>query len=322
MQWIACSLALLAANAAEPAVAISGSAQQAVSTNFIVHSRHPGHDARQVAEHCERWRTKLQRYWRDAESDAWSPKCEVVVHAGSRGYLAAVGAGASQTFGSSLIQFGKDQQVARRLIDFRGDSLHGLAAVPHEMTHVILADCLGGRQPPRWADEGMAILADSHEKQLLHERDLSQGLAARGAFRIHELLTLDAYPHPSRIPAFYGQSASLTACLAKRDDPAKFVEFLRRSLDQGYDQALRDIYHLDNIAQLERLWQDQRLAWQSGYHGVRLAIADAAANATRGAECNSPLASRLPAAVVIDGSARNWARHVRRHLLDDWPHLG
>jgi hypothetical protein len=265
-------------------IAITGTHSHAVSENFVVRSQHPAHDARQVAEHCEAWRAKLQRYWCPAERDAWTPKCDVVVHSNSSSYLASAGAGATRTFGSSLIQFGKDRQVARRLIDFRGDRSEGLAAVPHEMTHVILADLLGGRQPPRWADEGMAILADSQAKQVLHERDLTQGLASRTAFRIQELMTLDAYPHPSRIPAFYGQSASLTACLAKRDDSAKFIEFLQRSLDHGYDQALRDVYQLDNIAQLERLWHDQRLAWRSGYHGVRLAIDDVADQPTHGAE--------------------------------------
>jgi hypothetical protein len=237
-----------------------------------------------VAEHCEQWRAKLQRYWCTAERPAWDSKCQVVVHASSRSYLSAVGSGAGATFGSSLIQFGENKTVARRQIDFRGDSPHGIAAVPHEMTHVILADLLDGRQPPRWADEGMAILADSHEKQLLHERDLNHGVATRAAFRVAELMTLDTYPQPSRVPAFYGQSASLTACLAKRDDPARFVEFLRRSFDGGYDQALREVYHLDNIAALERLWQDQRLAWRSGYHGVRLAIDDAAAKDARRTE--------------------------------------
>jgi hypothetical protein len=113
---------------------------------------------------------------------------------------------------------------------------------------------------------------------LLHERDLTHGLANRMAFRVAELVTMESYPHPSRMAAFYGQSASLTACLAKRDDPAKFVEFLRRSLDDGYDKALRDVYHLDNIAELEQMWQGQRLAWKSGYHGIRLAIDDATAN--------------------------------------------
>lgn len=286
-----CSLALLATGempaAAEPlksTVEATGGQWHAASANFIVRNFHASQDARKIAEHCERWRSKLQKYWIAERQDAWEAKCEVVVHANSASYLAAVGAGARQTFGSSLVKFGSQKQVTRRLIDFRGDSAHGLAALPHEMTHVVLADLLDGRQPPRWADEGMAILADSHEKQLLHERDLTHGLANRTAFRVTELVTMESYPQPSRIAAFYGQSASLTACLAKRDDPAKFVEFLRRSLDEGYDKALRDVYHLDNIAELEQLWRDQRLASSSGYHGVRLAIDDTATANTKSAE--------------------------------------
>jgi hypothetical protein len=286
MLWVVCTLAAFSATPASSeraddhslaAANTENTFWEATSENFIVHSRHPAHDARQVAEFCERWRAKLQRHWCAEERASWEPRCEVVLHPDIRSYLSAVGAGASQTFGSSLIQFASGKgaagkQVSRRLIDFRGDSAFGLAAVPHEMTHVVLADLLDGRQPPRWADEGMAILADSREKQLLHERDLASGLAGRTAFRVTELLTLESYPAPSRIPAFYGQSASVTALLVQRDDPAKFVEFLRRSFDQGYDQALRDVYHIRNLADLERLWHDQRFAWKGGYHGVRLAL--------------------------------------------------
>ncbi len=295
MLWIACSLALLAAPTdsqptGQPATyAVLGCQWQATSANFTVRNFSALHDARKVAEHCERWRAKLQKYWTAAEQEPWSSKCEVVVHAGIGTYLNAVGQGGRQTFGSSLIKFDDAKQVARRLIDFRGDSPLGLAAVPHEMTHVILADLLDGRQPPRWADEGMAMLADTHEKQMLHERDLTNGLANRAAFRVAELLTIESYPAASRIPAFYGQSASLTACLAQRDDPAKFVEFLRRSLDGGYDQALRDVYKIDNIAALETLWHSHRqsLAQRnsgSAFHGVRLAIDEAVLGAALRAE--------------------------------------
>jgi hypothetical protein len=305
MNWLFCSLVLLAAGdpaAENPAVppaespaaladserhapsVVQGTQWQATSENFTVRNQHPSHDARQIAEHCERWRTKLQKYWTASRQPAWSSRCEVVVHANSASYLSVVGQGGRQTFGSSLVKFAPDKTVAKRLIDFRGDHVHGLAAVPHEMTHIVLADLLDGRQPPRWADEGMAILADSHEKQLLHERDLTQGLSARIAFRVTELMSVEAYPHPSRMAAFYGQSASLTACLAKRDDPARFVEFLRRSLDDGYDKALRDVYHLQNIAELEKLWHEQRIAWRGGYHGVRLAIDEAATSHNRLAE--------------------------------------
>jgi hypothetical protein len=289
MLWIACSLAMFGASSdgccAEPAAtSISGDQWQATSANFSVRSHHPAHDARKVAEYCEHWRARLQRYWIASEQDPWAVKCDVAVHAGSASYLAAVGSGARQTFGSSLIRFDSNKQVARRLIDFRGDSAHGLAAVPHEMTHIVLADLLGGRQPPRWADEGMAILADSPEKQMLHERDLSHSIVSRTAFRIAELVAIESYPQASRIPAFYGQSASLTAYLAKRDDPTRFVEFLRRALDEGYDKALREVYHLDNVAQLEQHWHKQRLAWRGGYHGIRLALADSLANGAERAD--------------------------------------
>lgn len=289
MNWALCALLLLAAGkdtaSAERRLdglpIVHGTQWQATSENFSVRNQHPSHDARQVARYCEQWRSKLQKYWTATEQESWTIKCEVVVHANSTSYLSVVGQGGRQTFGSSLVKFAPNKEVAKRLIDFRGDHAHGLAAVPHEMTHVVLADLLNGRQPPRWADEGMAILADSQEKQLLHERDLTQGIAGRSAFRVTELLTMEAYPQPSRMAAFYGQSASVTACLAKRDDPARFVEFLRRSLDQGYDQALRDVYHLQNTAELERLWHQQRVAWRSGYHGVRLAIDDPATEAAR-----------------------------------------
>jgi hypothetical protein len=287
--WIACSFALIAAESEVGAPsrdkpAVSGTQWQATSDNFVVRNLHRAQDARVVADYCEQWRDRLHRYWCAAERPAWRTKCEVVVHSGSESYLAAVGNGAVQTFGSSLIQFDNSKQVARRVIDFRGDSSHGLAAVPHEMTHVVLADLLDGRQPPRWADEGMAILADTRDKQLLHDRDLAQGLASRAAFRVAELLSMDAYPHPSRVAAFYGQSASLTACLARRDDPAKFVEFLRRSLDAGYDKALHDVYHLDNVAALEQTWHEQRLAWSAGFHGVQLALEASATESSRRAE--------------------------------------
>src|SRR5690349_10731615 len=218
MYAVLCSLALLTAGELpDPSIqsstveAAASNQWHATSANFVVKNSHPSHDARNIAEYCERWRTKLQKYWIAEQQDAWQTKCEVIVHANSSSYLTAVGSGGRQTFGSSLVKFGSDKQIERRLIDFRGDSAHGLSSVPHEMTHVVLADLLDGRQPPRWADEGMAILADSHEKQLLHERDLTHGLATRAAFRISELLTFDSYPAPSRIPAFYGQSASLTA---------------------------------------------------------------------------------------------------------------
>jgi hypothetical protein len=228
---------------------------------------HAGHDARELAALCEQWRQKLAGYWGLKPSCDWSPACQIVVHANARSYVAAVGNGAWQTFGSSELVFGTGGRIVRRRIDLRGDSPHGLAALPHEMTHLIAADLLGGRQPPRWADEGMAILADTPEKQRLHERDFSDGLAGRSAFRLSELLAWEHhYPPPHRIPVFYGQSASLTAYLVQCGEPGDFVRFLRLGREHGYDRAAREVYHVAGLAELEQQWQAARQAGQARAH--------------------------------------------------------
>ena len=284
--WMTMALVALAADPGR----IDGDQFNARSQHFVVTNHSARYDARQIAEHCERWKAKLQTYWcGEPCEESWTPACEVVVHSGSASYLATVGRGASQTSGSSFINFApvegsSERRVSRRRIDLRGDGIDQTSALPHELTHIVLADLLGGRQPPRWADEGMAILADTFEKQMLHERDLNHGLASRQAFRMVDLLTMDSYPAPSRIPAFYGQSASLTAALAQRDEPAKFVLFLRRSLDAGYDRALREVYEIQSVSQLEQFWYQQRQTRRTGYHGVRLTLEDSEQTAEAGGQ--------------------------------------
>lgn len=117
------------------------------------------------------------------------------------------------------------------------------------------------------------MLADSHEKQQLHQRDLDRAVAGRLEFRVAELFALEHYPQSQRVPGFYGQSVSLVAFLARRDDPAKFVKFIERVLDHGHDRALRDVYGIASAAALEREW----LAHRHGAHGdqgVRVTLDD------------------------------------------------
>lgn len=254
------------------APAVTGTATRASSANFEVIGASATQDARQVATLCERWRQKLQTYWLQSPQESWSPQCKVVVHATKQSYLAAVGRGGESTRGSSWIEF-KAKQVAKRQIDLLGVSDLGLTALAHEMTHVIFADLFEGRQPPRWADEGAAMLADTLEKQQLHQRDLENAVAGRIEFRVGELFALEQYPQPHRVPGFYGQSVSLAAFLARRDDPAKFVKFIERVLDHGHDRALQDVYGIAGAATLETEWRVHRHGAR-GFHGVRLTLDD------------------------------------------------
>src|SRR5690606_1211940 len=96
-----------------------GNAQRAASTNFEVYGASATEDARQVALLCERWREKLQTYWLQKPSAAWTPRCEIVVHRAKANYLAAVGRGGEATRGASWIEF-KEKKVSRRRIDLLG----------------------------------------------------------------------------------------------------------------------------------------------------------------------------------------------------------
>lgn len=71
----------------------------------------------------------------------------IVLHPDRESYLAAVGADAANTAGSSLVERNANCDtksancISKRRIDLRGDRPDYLtAALPHELTHVMLAD--------------------------------------------------------------------------------------------------------------------------------------------------------------------------------------
>ncbi len=177
-----------------------------------------------------------------------------MLHPNDASYLKEVGAGAVSTVASSLVDQLRGRIRIRR-IDVRAvDSDWLAAALPHEMTHVVLADRFVGRTLPRWIDEGAAILADPEEKRLRHKEEMWGALSNRSAFRVVELLTLEDYPAAHRWGTFYGQSASVVEYLVAQKSPADFVRFVDLALEKGYDASLRQVYGIAGIAELEQHW--------------------------------------------------------------------
>lgn len=203
---------------------------------------------------AESLRANLAARWLAESALApWSPKCDVVLHTTTAAYLAAV-PGGSQTVGSSLINTA-DGRVSLRRIDIRADRPGWFrAALGHELTHVVLADTFPDGRLPAWADEGMAVLADSGVKQEAHLRDLRSAQSLRRAFRLVELFALEGYPAAERQAAFYGQSASLVSYLVTRATPEHFVRFVHAAESDGYESAVRKVYGLRGVHELERHW--------------------------------------------------------------------
>ena len=143
-----------------------------------------------------------------------------------------------------------------RRIDIRGDRADWFTeALAHELTHIILADRFTEVPIPHWADEGMAIQADTLTKRRLHGKDLQAAVANGGEFRLAELLTMENYPHPSRMGTFYGQSASLVEFLTKLGTKQQLVDFVDQATAVGYDVALRNVYAIAGVGALEQQWQ-------------------------------------------------------------------
>lgn len=236
---------------------VTGTTRLAESKNFRVQS-HAHYDARAVARSCEQWRDHLQAKWLgDEPKGSWTPRCVVVIHSRREAYQAAIGRGGDLSYGSSWVD-AEGEIISHRRIDLLVDPQRAISAFAHELTHVVLADAFVGTQPPLWANEGIAILADSAEKQRLHQRDLDRSIQQQNCFHCAELTQLAGYPSANRIPAFYGQSASLVALLTQAGGSEKLVPFLKSAAVDGYDKALRDTYGIAGMADLQRRWNQGR----------------------------------------------------------------
>lgn len=223
---------------------------------FEIQSFQGGPSADQVLELCEVLRAELFRVWGGVDNSLkWEPRCKIQLHQTRTSYMQKVGSNGGQTSGCSLIRMDSGKIVCRE-IDLLLNQLGELPALPHELTHIVLADKFRGRQPPHWIDEGIAMLADTVAKQNLHGRDCHEAIMSGNAMSVYQIVTLDSFSSPGQMPAFYGQSLSLVRMLAERASPEKIVEFANDSLDRGMEVALKHHYSLGSIDELEKAWRN------------------------------------------------------------------
>ncbi len=241
-------------------------AHSSPAANFVVRAADGRVDCEHVAQQCETLRVQLFKKWHQSPCIPWNPRCEIVIHSTRDSYTEHVGPGSEQTNGSTLIRLGNEGVVHRR-IDLLTDSSGRLTALPHELTHVVLADVFEGRKPPPWADEGIATLADSESKRSLHHRDCRDAIESGAAFRVAELLTLERLSRPEQVAAFYGQSLSLTRFLVAQNDAQELVHFIKHAMEVGYDRAVQKHYGFDTITDLELAWRRFEQANQSIHQG-------------------------------------------------------
>jgi hypothetical protein len=227
------------------------------SGNFVVHGV-AAERAAVIRAHAETVRTRaFETLLGDSSPRPWQPRCDVHVHATPGAFSAAVGGPPDVAQGATSIDFSGDS-VSLRRIDLlaAGDALVP-PALAHELVHVVLADRFTAGPPPRWADEGLAVLFDQDGKQRDHERDFRAARHRGQAWTAADLVALDDYPPgPGRQRVFYGQSAALVRWLIDRKDARTFVRFLEHCPELGLRAALERHYDLHSVTDLELAWKE------------------------------------------------------------------
>ena len=210
-----------------------------------------------VAKAAEAGRKQVYERWSGPPGGTWQPKCEIVIYATADAYSRATGKPAALT-GHATVSLTNGRATERR-IDLRADDPALLAnALPRELTHVVLADLFADKPPPKWALEGMAILAGSPEEISRYTRTLTR-CARDGELRpLATLFDLKDYP-ADKITGFYCQSVSVTEYLIKLNGERNFKIFLSDAQRYGAAQALKRQYGIDGPPALEAAWKRSNL---------------------------------------------------------------
>jgi hypothetical protein len=211
--------------------------------------------AEQLASQLEQVRSVLLLRWAGPTATAdWSAKCEVRLHASATAYAQATGQ-RPELPGHATIQW-RGNAVVKRQLDLRADDLNlQNCTVPHETTHLVLADLFGENALPRWADEGMAILAEPKAQVARYTRKLQACRQAGELYQVGQLMQLQGWPEHARITPFFAQSVSLVEYLIELKGPREFVAYLNYAGRYGYEEALRRIYQIPSFAELQRRWE-------------------------------------------------------------------
>jgi len=197
------------------------------------------------ADQAKRWGSPaLQR--------PWVPRCEIHLYPTGKAFAQATGQPENSPGFSTMVSNGN--RVTARRTSLRADHRQLLTAIlPHEVTHVVLADLFTIQQIPRWADEGLAVLAEPNAEQNLRAAELQEPLETGRLIEMNKLMSMD-YPEATDWSLYYAQSVSLTRFLVEQGTPEQFLQFVRDLHGTGIEPALRSAYRIGGFAELKERW--------------------------------------------------------------------
>jgi hypothetical protein len=204
-----------------------------------------------VGKVAEETRLALQKKWFGDVSVEWDGKCSIYLHVNREKYETKTKQKNTLGHMRTITQV---DGVYSRTIHIPAKEAKLLEDVlPHEVSHSVMAVRFQGKMP-RWADEGMAMLAESPAAIDECLGRLAKYKKQDALFALEVMLQTDEPEHIMTLE-FYSQSTSVVQFLTKRKGPATFTAFLRTCLRKGYEPALKEHYAIEGFRDLERQWQ-------------------------------------------------------------------
>lgn len=179
-------------------------------------------------------------------------RIEITLYSSSDEYVRATGL-TRETPAMSQIDFRRGSaDVVRARVSMHQDNArnHLSQLLPHEVTHVILAELVPGKVVPRWIDEGLACLSEDRETIGRYLNRSVDALRTNTLLSPQYVMERLAYPEPNARELFYAQSVALTSFLLSLGKASQFVSFAHHALAYGssYEQALQRYYALSTYA--------------------------------------------------------------------------
>jgi hypothetical protein len=226
--------------------------QVAETSHFRIMHNQPKELVDRVGRVAEDTRLKLQKKWFGDDAIDWDGRCSIYLHSDRAKYTAKAGIpnalGHTRTF-----SWGKD--IQSRSIHLPAQQPKMLEDVlPHEVSHSVLAVRFQGKTP-RWADEGMAMLAETPPAIAECVGRLKQYKKDHNLFALDILMQTDETDHFQSLE-YYSQSASLVQFLTGLKGPQVFTGFLQTSIAKDYPSALKQHYEITGFSDLQKRWQD------------------------------------------------------------------
>lgn len=222
--------------------------------NFRICTRIRQLDLDNLPARCEWLRTRITRVCLDTDqSEPWTPRCDVIVHASLAEYQQALGTSVGRSMGCATMKVDGGRIVSRR-IDIRVDAdAWDVDALPHELSHVVMAAHFNGRRLPPWADEGIGVLSESTRKQQIRAKAFRESARHGYVYRPAELMSLRRFPAAGYREAFYAQSAALVRELTSHGSPRDFIRCIEQTLEQGETRALANVYGIRSPDSLDEI---------------------------------------------------------------------